>query len=177
MPTRELHFDLTGFNYLAAARYLERRQTSNAWVLWTYLFWAILAVFGSRIVAAAAGPLGLPVLGMEIGFAIFVIGSFCLNWLAQAQRWKRQSRAPAYVGPVRLVIDDEGVHTHTQTGRTTRFWHGLHGAMPGPDGLMVLLAPEQFLPIPAAAFASPAEQAEVLADLQSRIRAAKGASA
>ena len=176
-PVQEYSYDLTGYDYRPALNIVAAR-IFPAWArLWTHAFWAILTVFGLRIAGAAAGPLQVPALWLYIGYAAFVAASFLIGLKANRMRMAAYAAAPSRTGQVRLRLDDDGLHQETPALRSTYEWTHLADALPGRDGLLVLIGPGEVLPIPATAFSGPEEQAQVLADLKRRIGARQGASA
>ena len=79
-------------------------------------------------------------------------------------------------GGWQVTLADDGLHLVSENVRQVFAWHAVSEVRDGPDGILIMLGPAVFLPVPATAFADGASLQAFQAELAARISATRGAA-
>jgi hypothetical protein len=167
-------FRLDGFNFLAASRLIQRRAMPRRA---TALRWVALIglSIGMSVIVVGAIHHNRPAF---YGAGLLVLAAIGLLALVSRQvsaHFNRLFLSGATIGGTcRVVPAADGLHVTTDLSRSVFAWAGITAVVPHGSGLLVLLGPLHYLPIPAGAFATTEARDAFAADLRSRSLAAKG---
>ena len=168
-----LTYDMTGFPYAKAMAFVQRRSLPRWIRVACIIGW--VGILGGLIIAVEAIPRGSPsgliALGAyALGYAMLVLaGRF-----GQRLIYRSFSETPYRAGSRTLVMNETGL---TQTSATSTYgypWGHILDVVKAPGGVLALLGPFEYLPIPEQAFADDAAIQAFITTAKAHLTAANG---
>ena len=177
-PARMLTYEeLGGFPYHRAQLFILKRAPDQDWVRRFQVFGSFLMGFFITFLAvralSAESDLILaeifPVAGLVVGFVIVATSA---NRRRAVLR-RAVSVSPHRLGARTLTMDGDGIRLESRNGTITFVWSEIFDVIEGPGGMLILLNPYEFLPLPEAAFADSSAKDGFLAEAAAYLATAK----
>jgi hypothetical protein len=168
-------YTLTTYPWGRAQRQVLKQAISPA--MW-YGMWLVPIVSGVWIAMCIVAPRFALIFGDPTPAIVGGFGAIAFLLMARKRNagLRVAFNASAFrAGNWRAATADDGLHITSENVRQVFGWHAITEVRDGPDGMLVMLGPTVFLPVPASAFGDRAEYVPFRAEVDARIAAAKGA--
>jgi hypothetical protein len=162
-------YDLTTYPWAKAQGQLGRQAFSP---LFRYGQWAALIVTSAWLGFSVAEVEPVMLFGRPTPLIVGVVGFSILFFISRMWRsaYDRMINASAFrAGTWRMEIAEDGLHLNSETVRQVFAWRTISEVRDGPNGMLVMMGPVLFLPVPRYAFPDDRDAAAFRQALEARI--------
>lgn len=118
--------------------------------------WWTLGLGGLTAICLLGRPVMERVYGFGFEWLALLLPLVAILWVVRSARTRRRWRSAQFDAPLRqgyteFRLDPEGVHTRHPGAECSFFWHHVTDVLATDWGVLILLSPAEYLPIPQSA--------------------------